>query len=717
MPRSDELALIERLVAEMTLEEKLGQLTMISADMVQTGPTSTTVTAEAIRGGQIGSLINLWGAERVREAQRLAVEESRLKIPLFFGLDVVHGLKTMFPVPLGETCAFDPGLWERTARAAGEEAAANGVDITFAPMIDVARDPRWGRVVESPGEDSFVASRFAEAKVRGFQAHDIADPSAVAATAKHLAGYGAVKGGREYASVDLSDRQMHEIYLPPFRAAVEAGVAAIMPAFMDVDGVPMTANAAILREVVRGKWGFGGVMISDYSAVAELIAHGVAADLADAAALALTAGVDIDMMGGGAYADGLPLALKRGKISLATIDASVRRVLELKAKLGLFEDPYRRCKAASASAASKADERRQLARDAARRSVVLLKNRDGALPLRDNLKSISVIGPLANAGDVLPAAGSTANPIAVVDGLTAALPSASISFAPGSGIDLIEPDAKAHALELARRSDVTILCLGEAPAMSGEAGSRARPDLPIAQCELAQAVIALGKPVIVLLFSGRPLILPHWLIEGADALLAAWFPGSEAGCAIGDVLSGRFNPSGRLCISWPVDVGQIPIFFAERPPGRPPAPDIRYSSKYLDIPVEPLFGFGHGLSYGEFRLEGLRVDRSVIRAGESLNAEVEVANLGAVAGEETIFLFIHDPVASLSRPLLELKGFRKIALAPGERGTVRFRLDAEALGFVGPDLATRLEPGVFELYVGRSVAKDALLSAHIELLA
>ena len=342
MPRSEDVALIERLVAEMTLEEKLGQLTMISADMVQTGPTSTTVTAEAIKGGQIGSLLNLWGVERVRDAQRLAVEHSRLKIPLFFGLDVVHGLKTMFPVPLGETCAFDPGLWERTARAAGGEAAANGVDITFAPMIDVARDPRWGRTVESPGEDSFVASRFAEAKVRGFQAHDIADPSAVAATAKHLAGYGAVKAGREYASADLPERQMHEIYLPPFRAAVEAGVAAIMPAFMDVDGVPMTANAAILRDVVRGEWGFDGVLISDYSAVAELVAHGVAEDLADAAALALAAGVDIDMMGGGAYADGLPLALKRGKIGLDAIDASVRRVLDLKVKLGLFADPYRR---------------------------------------------------------------------------------------------------------------------------------------------------------------------------------------------------------------------------------------------------------------------------------------------------------------------------------------------------------------------------------------
>jgi beta-glucosidase len=513
---------------------------------------------------------------------------------------------------------------------------------------------------------------------------------------------------------------MHEIYLPPFRAAVEAGVAAIMPAFMDVDGVPMTANAAILRDVVRGEWGFDGVLISDYSAVAELVAHGVAEDLADAAALALAAGVDINMMGGGAYADGLPLALKRGKIGLDAIDASVRRVLELKAKLGLFADPYRRCKAVQAAAGGGAPIR-QLARDAACRSIVLLKNRDGALPLGDARRSVAVIGPLANAGGALPeqasAAGSAAGPIAVIDGLSAALSSASLSFAAGSGIERIDAAAKSRALELAGRSDITILCLGETPSMSGEAGSRARPDLPAAQCELARAVIALEKPVIVLLFSGRPLILPDWLVAGADALLASWFLGSEAGPAIGDVLSGRFNPSGRLCMSWPVDVGQIPVFFAERPPGRPPVADVRYSSKYLDIPNEPLFGFGHGLSYGEFRIEGLRVDRSAIRAGEFLHAEVEVANLGAVAGEETIFLFTHDPVASLSRPFLELKDFRKIALAPGERGTVRFRLDAEALGFVGPDLALRLEPGAFDLHVGRNVAKDALLSTRIELLA
>jgi beta-glucosidase len=722
MAKSGDKAFIERLIGQMTLQEKVGQLTMLSAELVQTGPTSAPITSQAIKEGRIGSLLNLWGAERVREVQRHAAQESRLKIPLFFGLDVVHGLHTIFPVPLGESCAFDPKLWERTARAASREAAADGVDLTFAPMIDVARDPRWGRTVEGPGEDSFVAACFARAKVRGFQSPRLSDASAVAATAKHLAAYGAVQAGREYASVDVTERQLREIYLPPFRAAVEAGVAAIMPAFTDLDGTPMTANAAVLRDLVRGQWGFSGVMISDYGAVAELVVHGVAADLAEAAALALNAGVDIDMMGGGAYAEGLPLALERGLVTLEVIDSAVRRVLMLKSRLGLFEDPYRRCGAASAAKRVTAGgKRRDLAWEAACRSIVLLKNRNGALPLRDAHLAIAVIGPLADAGGELRAPGPAAGPadktISVRDGLRGALPQATISFALGCEVERIEASGKAGAHELARRSDLVVLCLGEAPAMSGEAGSRGRPGLPAAQCELARAVIELKKPVIVLLFSGRPLVLPDWLVERADALLALWFPGSEAGRAVGDVLSGRFNPTGRLSMTWPVDVGQIPIFFGERPTGRPAAADVHYSSKYLDLPVEPRFSFGHGLSYSQFVLSGLKVDRSEMRAGEWLDVEVEVANQGPVDGEETAFFFINDVVASVARPLLELKGFRKIALAAGERGTIRFRLAAEDLHLLGRDLVPRLEAGAFDLYVGTSAARHTLLRTRIQLLA
>ncbi len=720
MTESADKSLIERLIAEMTLAEKVGQLTMVSAELVQTGPTLAPITPQMVREGEIGSLLNLWGPERVREMQRLAAEESRLKIPLFFGLDVVHGFTTIFPIPLGESCAFDPRLWEETARVAGEETAAQGVDITFAPMIDVARDPRWGRTVEGPGEDSFVASRFAEAKVRGFQAPQLASADAVAATAKHLAGYGAVQAGREYAATDLTERQMREIYLPPFRAAVEAGVAAIMPAFTDLDGTPMTANAAILRDLVRARWGFSGVMISDYGAVNELIEHGVAADQAEAAALALSAGVDIDMMGEGAYAKGLPRALERGLVTLDAIDAAVRRVLELKVRLGLFEDPYRRCAKTPAVEGGEADrKRRALAREAARRSMVLLKNRAGILPLRDAAGAIAVIGPLADALGEKPepdAAKARPKAIAVRDALREALPKAAISYAQGCEVERIENSGKAKALELAGRSDIVVLCLGETPAMSGEAASRGRPGLPAAQAELAEAVIALRKPLIVLLFSGRPLVLSDRLVEGADALLAVWFPGSEAKGAIGDVLAGRFNPTGRLSMSWPVDVGQIPIFFGERPTGRPPKTEVHYSSKYLDLPVEPRFSFGHGLSYGELVLSGLKVDRAELRPGETIEVELDVANPHAIAGEETVFLFIRDVVASVARPSLELKGFQKIALGAGERGRVRFRLAAEDLRFLGRDLEPRLEPGAFDIHVGRSAARGALLSARIELV-
>ncbi|MBV8961985.1 MAG: glycoside hydrolase family 3 C-terminal domain-containing protein [Hyphomicrobiales bacterium] len=722
MARSDEKAHVEHLIAEMTLEEKVGQLTMLSGELVQTGPASAPVTSEAIREGRVGSLLNLWGAERVREVQRHAVEGSRLKIPLFFCLDVLYGLRTFFPIPFGESCAFDVELWERTARVAAQECAVEGIDLNFSPMIDVARDPRWGRTVEGPGEDAFLAARFAEAKVRGFQISDLAADGVVAATAKHLAAYGAVQAGREYAPVDMSERQLHEVYLPPFRAAVRAGVAAIMPAFTDFNGIPMTANAAILRDVVRREWGFSGVMISDYSAIAELITHGVAEDKAQAAALALDAGVDIDMMGHDTYFEGLPRALDRGLVKLETIDAAVRRVLQLKGKLGLFEDPYRRCGSPSAIAATAAQgKRRDLAREAACRSFVLLKNERDALPLSDGQGAIAVMGPLADAkGDAREAVLTTeslAKPVAVLDGLRSALPNARIAFTPGCTVERIEAAERSRARELARESDLVVLCLGETMAMSGEAGSRGHPGLPPAQCELARTVLAQRKPVVILLFSGRPLVLPEWLVEKADALVAAWFPGSEAGRAIGDVLTGRFNPTGRLSMSWPVDVGQIPIFFGARPTGRPAAASDHYTSKYLDMPNEPRFAFGHGLSYSRFELSGLRLDRTELRSGQTVAILVDVANHGPLAGEETVLLFIRDQVSSVTRPLLELKGFQKISLAPAQGGTIRFTISAEDLTFLGPDLAPQLEAGGFDILVGQSADRNKMLSTQIELIA
>jgi beta-glucosidase len=717
MPGSEPSVRIEALLEAMTLDEKIGQLTLVSAGWAVTGPQVSGDYMAALRAGRIGAISNLWGAEETRAVQRVAVDETRLGIPVIFAFDVIHGHRTIFPIPLAEAAAFDPVLWERTARAAAIEAAADGLNLCFAPMLDVARDPRWGRIAESPGEDPWVAARFAEAKVRGFQGDDIAHPQNLAATAKHLAAYGASLAGRDYASVEISKTALHEVYLPPFRAAVAAGVAAIMPAFHDLGGVPMTANSAVLRKIVRESWQFDGVMVSDHGAVGELIAHGIAGDEAEAAALALRAGVDIDLMSG-AYARGLPIALERDLVSTAQIDAAVRRVLGLKAQLGLFDDPYHRSDAALAPP-GQAETHRELAREAARRSIVLLTNRDGVLPLRDARRRIAVLGPLADAREDMlgpwAAAGRAADMVTILEGLRQALPSSEIRHAQGVPIDRDEAGGIAAALDLARAADVVVLCLGEARRMSGEAASRARPGLPGRQAELAQAVLDVGKPVVVLLSSGRPLMAPG-LFERANAVLATWFLGSDAGHAIGDVVSGRYNPAGRLPVSWPVDVGQIPIFYARRPSGRPADPEVHYSSKYLDLPVDPLFAFGHGLSYSRFVPGELRLSAAELRPGQELSVELEVTNEGPEAGETTMFLFIRDPVASMSRPVLELKGFAKAGLDPGASATLRFKLGADDLRFLGPDLSSRLEPGLIELFVGPSADAQDLRRAEFRLV-
>ena len=694
---------IEKLIGAMTLKEKLGQLTMLSGELVQTGPASAPVTSAAIQNGEVGSLLNLVGPDRIRDAQRHAVEGSRLKIPLFFSLDVLHGLRTMFPIPFGESAALDPALWEATARVAAEECGVEGIDLTFAPMIDIARDPRWGRTLEGPGEDPLVGQRLARAKVRGYQTANLASPMAIAATAKHFAGYGAVQAGREYASVDMSERLLHEVYLPPFKAAVEAGVACIMPAFIDLNGTPMSINKRLLRGLVRERWGFDGVMVSDWSSVAELLVHGVASDPAEAAALALNAGVDIDMMGKGAYYDGLPEALDRGLVDMATIDEAVRRVLLLKLRLGLFDDPYRRCGSPEAIAATKAQPaRRALAREAARKSIVLLTHAEGTLPLKKNLKSIAVVGPF---GQIV---GGNSEPDAVeriselVDQFKAAFPKAAISAATGSAVEQPSESGLDAALRDARQSDVIVLCVGERVDMAGEASSRAYPGLTQPQQDLARAMLDTGKPVVVLLFSGRPLILPDWLVERAKAILAVWHPGSEGAGAIVDLLSGAHNPSGRLTMSWPADVGQIPIFFAERPTGRPRLEEEHFSSKYLDIPNDPRFAFGHGLSYASFAMTNPRATKWTITAEETTEILVDVRNTGPMAGEHTVFLFIRDLVSSITRPSLELKDFAKVALAPGKMKTMRFTLSPDQLSFLGPDLEPTLEPGTFEILVGPS---------------
>jgi beta-glucosidase len=713
---------IEKLMARMSLAEKLGQLTMTSASYAVTGPVIAGDSTDSIRDGTLGNLLNLVGAKHVHDMQRIAVEESRLGIPLLIGFDVIHGHRTQFPVPLAEAATFDPRIWEATAREAARETAADGLAMTFAPMLDLSRDPRWGRTVEGPGEDPWLAVQIAHAKVRGFQGADLAHPASVAATAKHFCAYGAVNGGRDYAPVDISERTLRELHLPAFAAAVQAGAAAIMPAFTDLAGIPMTAHKPLLRDYLRGELGFDGVLVSDYNAIRELIHHGIAADIVDAAVLALNAGVDIDMMAE-AYRKGLPVALERGLVKIDEIDECVLRVLRLKERLGLFDDPYGR--GSTAEAAETVAARRRLSREVAAKSVVLLKNSAGTLPLRDGARRLVVIGPLADASREMrgpwAAAGYEEPNVSVLAGLRAALPDAKVEHAEGVGISGADRSGLAAAVDtLTGAADAVVLCLGEAAEMSGEAACRAYPELPGEQRALAEAVIERARaraiPVVAVLFCGRPLIVP-WLAERADALLVAWFPGTEAGNAIADVLTGRVSPSGRTPITWPRAVGQIPLFYSQRNSGRPENPQDHYTSKYLDSPSSPLFPFGFGLTYGRCVYSNLVVTPASAAEGDSIEVRVEVTNQGAHAAEETVFLFVRDLVASVARPTLELKGVTKIALEPGETGTARLQLQAAELRFLGLDLKPVFEPGEIELRVGPCADAAQLLSSRLVLRA
>ena len=712
---------IEDLIGRMTLAEKLGQLTMTSASYAVTGPVIAGDSTDSIRNGTLGNLLNLVGAEHVHEMQRIAVEESRLGIPLLIGFDVLHGHRTIFPVPLAEAGTFDPHIWELTAREAARETAADGLAMTFAPMLDVSRDPRWGRTVEGPGEDPWLAAEIARAKVRGFQGADLSSADSVAATAKHFCAYGPVTGGRDYASVDISERTLREVHLPAFAAAVRAGAAAIMPAFTELGGIPLTMHKALLRDYLRGELGFDGVIVSDYNAIRELIQHGVAADIVEAAVLALKASVDIDMMAE-AYRHGLPVALERGHVTQAEIDECVWRVLRLKERLGLFEDPYRRGSSVETEDAIAA--RRRVARDAAAKSLVLAKNSAGTLPLAGGERRLCVLGPLADAWREMrgpwAAAGYEQPSVTVLAGLRP-LPDTSVVHAEGVPIAAADDAGIAAALELVTNDvDAVVLCLGEAAEMSGEAASRAYPELPGVQRTFAEAVLERaqreGVPVVAVLFCGRPLIVP-WLVERADAVLIAWFPGTEAGNAIADVLTGRVSPSGRMAVTWPRALGQIPLFYSQRNSGRPENPQDHFTSKYLDSPSSPLLPFGFGLTYGRFIYSSLTVTPDAIGAAGTAEVTVDVTNEGERAAEETVFLFTRDRVASVARPTLELKGVAKIALDPGTTGKARFALRGEELGFLGADLEPVLEPGEIEVHVGPCADPAQLLSARLTLQA
>lgn len=711
----------DSVLALMTLDEKLGQLTQSPAGWGQTGPAVDAAGDRLVREGKVGSFLGVWGADATRHAQSVAVRESRLKIPLIFGFDVIHGMRTIFPINLGMAATFDSAAVARAARIAAVEASAMGVHWTFAPMVDIARDPRWGRIMEGAGEDPYLGSVMAAAQVRGFQGDNLASPTSVLATAKHFAAYGGAEGGRDYNTVSLAERDLWNVYLPPFQAAVRAGVGSIMPSFNEINGLPSHANDWLLNDVLRGRWGFTGMLVSDWSGIWEMIQHGLGDSLV-VARRALRAGVDMEMSST-LYRDWLAADVRAGRFPQSIIDTSVHRVLRTKALLGLFDDPYRGTSVERERRDVLSAENRAAAREIAREAIVLLTNRNvggaPALPLRKNIRSLAVIGPIANDSTVplgfWAGAGRAEDAVTVLAGLRRALPGVQIRFAPGVGPDTVvavgdlNAPGIAEAEGLARSADVVLLVLGERAEMSGEASSRASIELPGSQRQLAQAVVRAarasnpGKPVIAIVEAGRPLAL-QWLADSASAVLNTWHLGVEHGNALADILFGDFAPSGKLPVTFPRVTGQIPIYYAHKNTGRPPSPAERWNSKYLDVPWTPLFPFGHGLSYTTFAYANLRVSRDSLRGSDSLVATVDVSNTGARAGTEVAQLYLRDDAATVTRPVRELRGFQRVSLRPGETRTLRFTLRPDDLAMYDLEMRRVVEPGTFTLWAGGSSA-------------
>lgn len=698
---------VKDLLGRMTAEEKLGQLQQLTWTG-DTGPGGgqTERTEAAARAGLLGSVLNIHGAKWTNDLQRIAVEESRLGIPLLFGLDVIHGFWTTFPIPLAQAASFDPAVARLDAEVSAKESRSNGVRWTFSPMMDVTHEPRWGRIAESCGEDPCLNSAFAVAKVRGYQgAADgtgLASDDRIAACAKHFVAYGGAEGGRDYNAVDLSEQRLRNLYLPPFKAAVDAGVATVMAAFNTVGGVPAHGNAHTMNSILKEAWGFDGFVVSDYTGVEELIAHGFAEDGADAARLALSHGLDMEMVSTNLVDHGMEL-LAEGRITMERLDDAVTRILRLKFALGLFDDPY---SDEAAAINEPTAEARIAAREAAARSMVLLRNEGSVLPLSGAARSVAVVGPFADSTDLH---GTWAGPggyrflsVSVLDAVRTAVPGADITHV---GADVAEAAAAARAAE------ITVVVVGEHPATSGEATVRSEIGLPAGQEELIAAVAATGKPFVVVLVNGRPLTIGDWL-DSAPAVLEAWHPGIEAGHAVADVLFGAVNPGGKLPVTFPRAVGQIPVYYNHESTGRPykPAePDEKYVSKYLDLADGPQFPFGYGLSYttfttGEPELSRRSVEVDELERGETVEVEVSVTNTGDRAGDEVVQLYVHDVAASIAQPVRRLRGFERVTLEPGESTVVRFRLGAEDLGFWTNDPAGTytVEPGRIDIYAGTS---------------
>lgn len=713
---------VDDVLGQMTLEEKIGQLNQYTGDQGATGPITINPDKQSeIKAGKIGSLLNILGSQHTRQYQELAMQ-SRLKIPLLFGLDVIHGYKTTFPIPLAEAASWDMEAIELSARIAATEASASGIHWTFAPMVDIGRDPRWGRVMEGAGEDTYLGSKIAFARVKGFQGKKLDEINSVMACVKHFAAYGAAEGGRDYNSVDMSKRMLWETYLPPFKAALDAGAATFMNSFNDLNGIPATGNKYLLRDILKGKWGFEGFVVSDWGSIGEMIAHGYVKDSKEAALAAITAGTDMDMESN-AYRNNLAQLVKEGEVPVALIDDAVKRILRKKFELGLFEDPFKYSNPEREKAALNNPQHTKAAREMAAKSIVLLKNENNVLPLSKDIKTIAFIGPMvkllrANHGfwaidlkDI-----DSTYIVSQWQGLQNKVgKNTKLLYARGSDIEGENKDGFAEAIAIANQADVVILSIGERSDMSGEAKSRSNIHIPGIQEELVKAIQATGKPVVVLINAGRPLIF-NWTADNVPAILYTWWLGSEAGNAIADVLFGDYNPSAKLPMTFPRDEGQLPIYYNHFNTGRPAKDESHsnYVSAYTDLKNSPKYSFGFGLSYTTFQYSDLKLSDQKVNSNGSIEVSLNISNMGKMAGEEVVQLYLRDKVGSVVRPIIELKDFQKIKLNPGETKMLKFIINKEKLSFYNNELQWVAQPGDFEVMIGSSSA-DIRLRSDFEL--
>ncbi|MBP5381799.1 MAG: glycoside hydrolase family 3 C-terminal domain-containing protein [Bacteroidales bacterium] len=695
---------VEKLLRKMTLEEKVGQTVLFTSDWSVTGPSMREGYIDDIRQGRCGNIFNAYTAEYTRKLQEIAVNETRLGIPLLFGYDVIHGFRTIFPINLGMACTWDPEALERSAQVAAHEAAAAGLHWTYSPMCDICVEPRWGRVSEGAGEDPYLGSVVAAALTRGYQGEDLSDERTLLACIKHYAAYGAPQAGRDYNTVDMSERWLREFYLPPYKAAVDAGALSVMASFNELDGVPATANKHLMQEILRDEWGFRGFVVTDYTGINEMVCHGYAADEKDAGRLAMNAGIDMDMQSASFFNYMVDL-VRSGAVKESTLDEAVRRVLNVKAALGLFDDPFKYCSPEREASETLTEANKQEARLTAARSCVLLKN-EGVLPLRKGART-AVIGALADSKDDLlgswRGAGEVQSvPASILEAIREVTPAVYAEGCKEMGDDR---SGFGSALAAARGAEQIVMVLGEDCQWTGEAACRSDIHIPGVQSELLEKIAALGKPLVVVLLNGRPLDLSAESVT-AGALLEAWYPGTMGGYAVADLLFGDVNPSGKLCITFPRNLGQVPIYHYAKNTGRPYVhPEAKYESRYLDVPNEPLYAFGHGLSYTTFSYSDITLSADSFSADGSIEATVTLTNTGQREGEETVQLYIRDLVGSVTRPVKQLKGFRKVNLGPGESTEVSFSIDKETLSFYRADMSFGPESGDFKLFIGGSSDK------------